>query len=187
MSNSRSIPGNSENSISIVHNSSEITDELRQASSQLIHKAQTSDNPLESGQWMELAHNTLNKALDIQKSAPEKSEDKKLLDKILSTNDPSVREQLLNLYPTVIDKQEQVRQNGFTRKMIVAFLCTGIVIGTAGVVLEIPIILGAGGFLLGGSMFSIVPDYVSKVIDKSNISGVFPATSSNGDDNQNRE
>ena len=69
--------------------------------------------------------------------------------------------------------------------MTVAIFTTGIAIGAVGVVLEIPIVLGAGGFLLGGSMFSIVPDYVSKVIEKLNIPGVFSKTSSNGDDNQN--
>ena len=177
-------------SASIVHSSSQIANGLRQASSVFLDKAKKKDDPSQSEKWLELSIISTNKASDIEKSASEKSaleksEAKKVLEKILSSSDPSVRKQLLNFYPILIANQEQVRQNGFLRKMTVAFFSISLVIGTGGAVIEAPIFIGAGLFLLGASVSAIVPDYVLKVIDKWNTLGVSPKIPSKGDDNLN--
>ena len=178
----RNLPDQSVDSTSSVDSSLQIIKNPRQELSQLIiNKVQNSNDPLEIEKLVNLAVNLASnnlEDLDI-----EKSEDARVLKKALSTTDPSVREQLLDFYPILLTKKEELRQNKFIRTMTATFLGTGIAIGTAGVVLEIPIVLGAGGILLGASIFGIVPDYMSKVIDRLNVPGVFPKIkSSRGDD-----
>lgn len=176
------IPDQSVDSTPNVDSSLQIIKNPRQELSQLIiNKVQNSNDPLEIEKLVNLAVNLESNNLDnldIQKS-----EDARVLRKALSTTDPSVREQLLDFYPILLTKKEELRQNKFIRTMTATFLGTGIAIGTAGVVLEIPIVLGAGGILLGASIFGIVPDYMSKVIDRLNVPGVFPKIKpSSGDD-----
>ena len=156
----------------------QITNPLIQTSHIFLEKAKASNNPSEAKGWLEL--HSKSKAIYL-----EESKDKQLFDEIIYASDSNERSTLFDLHERFVNKREQAKQQKFLNNMTVTFFVTSIAIGTAGVVLEIPIILGAGGFLLGGSMFGIVPDYLSKVIDKLNIPGIFPTISSNGDDNLN--
>jgi hypothetical protein len=53
--------------------------------------------------------------------------------------------------------------------MTVLFFLTGFTGVTAGVILSMPVVVPVGGFLIGAAAFKIVPDYVSKIIEKSSL------------------
>ena len=172
-------PEQSVDSTSSVDSSAQINKNPRQELSQIItNKIESSNDLLEIEKLVNIAVNLESDHLYIQKYKAEI-----VLKKALSTNDPSVREQLLDFYGILFSKQQERIQNYFLKIMTGLFLVIGTAIGIYGVLLEIPIVLGVAGVLLGGSMFSIVPEHISKMIDQLNIPDVFPKITSSNLDN----
>ncbi len=87
------------------------------------------------------------------------------LEKATASTDPKEASEWLFIYDRLAKTIEKSEQTKFLNNMTVTLFLTGVAIGTAGVVLEIIPVIIVGQFLLGASVFKIVPDYVSEFID----------------------
>jgi hypothetical protein len=137
----------------------QMTQPLSQSALIFLQRANASNTPSEVNQWLELSIRT--NALSLNES-----QDKQLLMKVSSANNPAEASTWLDVYEREVTIREKTKQNQFSNYMTVLFFLTGIAGVTTGAILSIPVVGPVGGFLIGASSFKIVPDYVSKVIEK---------------------
>ena len=150
----------------------QISQPLVESAQVVLDKLNMSTTPLEAGQWLEVYNRA--RALSLNESS-----EKQLLTKVTSARNSTESDQWLAVYEKLVKIQETTKQNHFQNNMTTLFLLTGITGVAAGVVFSVPVVVPVGGFLIGAAAFKIVPDYVSKVIEKSSLKNLLL----NGDDN----